>query len=146
MARRGVDRERFSTTYLREGWQLVPWDILSSDPVRSVWYLHIQPPGWNLVLGLVGWMTPASEAFALQLLMAAFGVAGAALAAVLASRLGLGRVAAAMVAVVATIHPEVLLLASKPTYELPVAVLLLAIAVAATFADARPAERSWRSR
>ncbi|MEY3033622.1 MAG: hypothetical protein RLZ86_244, partial [Actinomycetota bacterium] len=40
----------FDASYLNFGWQLVPWDVLSSDPFRSVWFLHVQPPGWNLFL------------------------------------------------------------------------------------------------
>src|SRR5687768_7475998 len=43
--------QRFSTAYLDYGWQLVPWDTLSTRPLQSVWFLHIQPPLWNLSLG-----------------------------------------------------------------------------------------------
>jgi hypothetical protein len=47
--------QKFSTDYLNIGWQLIPWDILSTDPLRSVAYLHVQPPLWNLILGTTAW-------------------------------------------------------------------------------------------
>jgi hypothetical protein len=34
--------------YWRSGpWQLIPRDILSNQPLQSLWYLHVQPPGFN---------------------------------------------------------------------------------------------------
>jgi hypothetical protein len=119
--------QRFSTAYLDYGWQLVPWDVLSTDPIRSVWYLHIQPPGWNLVLGVSAWVSPFTDAITLQALMAAFGAVGAAFAALVARQLGLGEKAAVASSVVAMIHPEVLRGAFEPTYELPIAALLLVV-------------------
>lgn len=126
----------FSTAYLGYGWQLIPWDILSSDPWRSVWYLHVQPPLWNLTLGVPAWVSPFSDAITLQVLLAGFGVAGAVFAALLAERLGVRRRWATLIALGAMVHPEVLKLAFEPTYELAVATLLLAILwAAARYAD-----------
>ncbi|MFZ9864439.1 MAG: hypothetical protein ACO3FR_07890, partial [Ilumatobacteraceae bacterium] len=34
-----VTGQRFDARYLGYGWQLIPWDVLSTDPIRSVWYL-----------------------------------------------------------------------------------------------------------
>lgn len=119
--------QRFDTRYLNFGWQLIPWDILSSNPWSSVWYLHIQPPLWNFVLGVSAWASPASDALTLQAVMFGFGILAAASAATLAERLGLSRRVAVSVALVATVHPEVLKGAFEPTYELPVAALLLAV-------------------
>ena len=139
--------QRFSTAYLGYGWQLVPWDVLSADPLSSVWFLHIQPPLWNLALGLPAWLSPFSDAGTLQVLMFAIGVANAVLAALVAERLGVRRRWATLVALVATVHPEVLKLAFEPTYELAVSALLLALLWAAarladsgtrSAADARP--------
>lgn len=121
----------FSTSYLGFGWQLVPWDILSTDPWRSVWYLHVQPPLWNLALGVPAWLSPVSDAVTLQVLMAALGVAGAVLAALVAERLGVRRRWATVIALVAMAHPEVLKLAFEPTYELAVSTGLLAVLWAA---------------
>lgn len=119
--------QKFDTRYLDFGWQLVPWDILSHAPWSSVWYLHIQPPLWNLVLGVSAWSSPFGDASTLQVVMASFGVLAAASAAALGERLGLRRSTAICVALVATLHPETLKGAFEPTYELPVAALLLLV-------------------
>ena len=122
--------QRFNTDYLNYGWQLIPWDVLSTDPLRSVFYLHIQPPLWNLLLGTTAWMSPFSDRVTLQVLMALIGFAVAWLAAVLGQRLGLSRRVAVIVALIATLHPEVLKGAFEPTYELATAALLLAVLIA----------------
>jgi hypothetical protein len=119
--------QRFDTRYLGYGWQLIPWDVLSADPVRSVWYLHVQPPLWNLFLGGLAWMSPVGDSLTLQAAMAAIGVVGAFLAAELATSFGLSRRWAVVVALVATANPEVLKGAFEPTYELATGVLLMAV-------------------
>ena len=122
--------QRFNTEYLNFGWQLIPWDILSTDPLRSVFYLHIQPPLWNLLLGTTAWVSPFSDRLTLQALMAIIGIAVAWLAAVLARRLGLSRNTAVVAALIATLHPEVFKGAFEPTYELATAGLLLLVLIA----------------
>ena len=122
--------QKFNTDYLNYGWQLIPWDILSTDPLRSVFYLHIQPPLWNLLLGTAAWVSPFSDRLTLQALMAMIGIAVAWLAAVLARRLGMSRNTAVIVALIATLHPEVFKGAFEPTYELATAGLLLVVLIA----------------
>ena len=121
-----VSGQRFDTGYLDYGWQLIPWNVLADDPLRSVWYLHIQPPVWNLVLGLAGWASPFGDRITVQAIMFVIGVAGAVLAARLGGRLGLGSRAATVVALVATANPEVLKGAFEPNYELAVGTLVMA--------------------
>ena len=125
-----ITGQMFNTDYLNFGWQLIPWDILSTDPLRSVFYLHIQPPLWNLLLGTTAWLSPFSDRLTLQVLMAIIGVAVAWLAAVLARRLGLSRNTAVIAALIATLHPEVFKGAFEPTYELATAGLLLLVLIA----------------
>lgn len=120
----------FDNGYLNYGWQLVPWDVLTTDPLRSVWYLHVQPPGWNLFLGLPSWISPWSDRITIQALMFVVGLCVVVLAALLAERIGAGRRTAIAVAVVATLHPEVLKGAFEPNYELGVAALLLGACLA----------------
>jgi len=122
-----VSGQRFDARYLDYGWQLIPWDVLSRDPLASVWYLHVQPPGWNLLLGGAARLSPFSDALTIQALMFVVGVFGVALAARLAEHLGLGTRSAAIVAVVATANPEVLKGAFEPNYELAVGTMLLAV-------------------
>jgi hypothetical protein len=120
-----ISGQRFSTAYLNFGWQLIPWDVLTENPWSSVWYLHIQPPLWNLLLGVAAWASPLSDAVTLQVVMACFGVLAAASAALLGRRIGLGHRTSIIVAIAVTVHPEVLKGAFEPTYELAVAALLL---------------------
>jgi hypothetical protein len=133
--------QRFSTAYLDYGWQLIPWDILSARPLQSVWFLHIQPPLWNLTLGGLAKVSPLSDAITLQALQAAFGAVGAACAATIARRCRLGLGASVAVALVATANPEVLRNAFEPTYELATSTLLLAVVVVLARFTADP---SWR--
>lgn len=119
--------QRFDPRYLGYGWQLIPWDVLSADPLRSVWYLHVQPPLWNLFLGGLARVSPFGDSMTLQVAMAVIGLVGAALAAELARALGLTRRWAVVVALIATANPEVMKGAFEPTYELATGVLLLAV-------------------
>ena len=125
----------FDTGYLNYGWQLVPWDVLTSDPWRSLWYLHVQPPGWNMFLGVPSWISPLSDRVTVQALMLVVALLVVVLAARLAERLGLGRRPAAALALVATLHPEVLKGAFEPNYELGVAALLLVVCLAVVRLD-----------
>jgi hypothetical protein len=122
--------QKFSTDYLNIGWQLIPWDILSTDPLRSVAYLHVQPPLWNLILGTAAWLSPFSDRLTLQALMALIGISVAWLSAALANRLGMSRRASIVVALIATLHPEVFKNVFEPTYELVTAALLLLVLIA----------------
>lgn len=121
--------QRFRTGYLEYGWQLVPWNILVDDPIGSVWYLHIQPPLWNLLLGSTAALSPVSDALTLQVLMMLVGVALAAtVAAVLRPFVGRGTTAVGL-ALLGTLNPEVLHTAFEPTYELGVALLIALVAL-----------------
>lgn len=120
--------QRFETRYLDYGWQLIPWDILSADPWRSLWYLHVQPPLWNATLGVSAWLSPIGDALTLQIVMAGFGVVLAMAGAELAWRLGARRRTAAIAGAAAALHPEILKGAFEPTYELAVAALLVVLA------------------
>lgn len=135
--------QRFSAAYLDYGWQLVPWDTLTADPLGSVWNLHVQPPLWNLVLGLLGWASPISDAVTLLALQAVIGALLAAGCVHLARLLGLSPRAAVTVAVLATVHPEVLKNAFDPTYELVAAMLLVWLTVAVGGSVRQPASRKW---
>ncbi len=132
-----TDRE-FDTSYLNFGWQLVPWDVLTSDPIRSIWFLHVQPPGWNLFLGVPAWLSPLSDRVTVQLLMLGLGLVVVALAATLARELGLGRRPSIAVALVATLHPEVMKGVFEPNYEIGVAALLLGVALAVVRLESKP--------
>jgi hypothetical protein len=119
--------QRFSTQYLDIAWQLIPTEILRADPLRSVWYLHIQPPLWNLTVGGILAWSPAPDAISLQALQFGFGVLAVAMLASLLSRLFGRSWAGAVVATVTMLDPQVLAGAFTPTYELPTTCGLIAV-------------------
>jgi hypothetical protein len=119
--------QRFSTAYLDFAWQLVPTEILRDDPIGSTWYLHIQPPLWNLTIGSVLAWSPFPDAISLQLLQLALGLVLVALLASTLDRLGASRKLATLFAVIATVHPDVIGNAFTPTYELVTATLLVGL-------------------
>ena len=116
--------QRFSIAYLDFGWQLVPWDILVHDPIRSVWYLHTQPPLWNLTLGCLAAVSPFSDRLTLQALQLVIGLLLVAVLPGILRALRVGPLTAVLLALVATLNPEVLGNAFSPTYELAVALLV----------------------
>lgn len=119
--------QRFSTQYLDIAWQLIPTDTLRADPIRSVWYLHIQPPLWNLIVGGVLAWSPAPDAISLQVVQFGFGVLGVALLASLLTRLFGRRWVCVALALFTMLDPQVLSGAFTPTYELPTTCGLIAV-------------------
>ena len=117
----------FSTNFLQYGWQIVPWPTLRSDPFSSVWYLHIQPPVWNLILGCLGRWSPLPIALTLQLVSVGLGALLTGTLAGLLTRIDVPRRWAIIVAVVATVNPPVMRLAFDAQYELFVAVLIVVL-------------------
>ncbi|HTH07130.1 MAG TPA: hypothetical protein VL916_14720, partial [Ilumatobacteraceae bacterium] len=120
--------QRFSTEYLTYGWQLVPFETLRDDPFGSVWYLHTQPPLWNLVIGVVARWSWFPTAISLQLVFAVLGIALAGTLAELARRLGATNALAIGASLVAMLNTEVAAMFFTPQYEMPVALALALIA------------------
>jgi hypothetical protein len=132
----------FSTNFLMYGWQIVPYPTLSSHPLSSIWYLHIQPPLWNLLLGSVGRWSPLSTALSLQLLSLVLGALLAGFLGSLLVRVGVAHRCAVVLALFATLNPPVLRLAFDAQYELAVALGIVVVlwGVAAPMST-RPAHR-----
>ena len=114
----------FSTDYLGYGWQLVPIEVLRADPLGSVWHLHIQPPLFNLLVGLVTWGSPVSDAVSFQVLQLVVGAVLVASIVRILQLIGFGSWWAGGVALVATLNTEVLCNVFIPNYELLVSCLL----------------------
>jgi hypothetical protein len=113
--------------FLDVAWQLAPLDALRAEPLTSTWYLHIQPPLWNLGIGSVLRWSPVPDALSLQLLWFAMVAATVALLADVLHRLSGWRVGAAAVAVVVMCNPQVLTLAYQPAYEVPTTLGLVTV-------------------
>lgn len=120
---------RFDVHWLGETWQVLDPRLLVTDLGRSLWHLHMQPPLFNLFLGLglkIGPLAPGL--FAAVYLLASF------LALVATVRLlrwfGLPAAAALAVAALFYLGPTAVLYENYLFYTWPVAVLLLLAAVA----------------
>jgi len=134
--------ERLATEPLVTQWQLLPLDALADDPISSVWHLHIQPPLWNLAVGVLARWSLFSLAVSLQLLLLASGCALAAAITATLRNLGLGRGWALGLTAIGTLNGGILLAAFRPQYELPVAAMLAGLVWVATIA---PGPRSARA-
>jgi len=119
---------RFDATSFKQLWQLVPYENLVADPFGSVWNLHIQPPVWNLVVGLVGRWSPLPEGISFQLLMLGFGVAAAVLLCDTLRLIGVRAWWAAALTLFAMCEPDVVVNAFEPRYELAVTTGVVAVA------------------
>jgi hypothetical protein len=105
-------------------WQLADLRVLAHDPLGSVWYLHTQPPAYNIVVGLLAWL-------GLPITGSVFAVYVASLAGIalllhgLLVRLGVGPIVAGVIVAVTLLNPSLLATMSISSYETPVALLLI---------------------
>ncbi len=127
---------RFASETLGTLYQYLDPAILEFDLGRSLFYLHAQPPLFNLALGLLLKLFPASFALASSLLMS--GVAFALLSRWSGSfcASGLRSWIAGAVVLAFALSPNFLVYANWLFYTLPVALMLVAGGVAlALYAD-----------
>lgn len=113
-------------TELASSWQLLDLEILSSDPLRGIWYLHTQPPLHNVVIGLVAWspMPLAGTMFVLYagcLLLTAFALQD------LLVRWTVPVSVATGVACLAIADPGLLSTIRIASYEVPLAAMLVGL-------------------
>ena len=121
------------------GYQFVPATELFDAPIGSVWDLHIQPPVWNLVVGVAGGWSPLDADLTLQFVTLALGAGlAAALCALLVARGAPARWAVGLTAV-ATLNAQVMLHAFEPRYDLAVATLTCLL----VWTTARPVGSRW---
>jgi hypothetical protein len=119
---------RFDITGLDYASQLVDPDLLQEELVESLWYLHAQPPGFNLLVGGVLKASPFSDAASLQVVYLALGLVLMYALYDLGRQLRLTPVVSLVVTVVVVCGPVVVLYENWLAYEYPVAVLLVLVA------------------
>jgi hypothetical protein len=117
---------RFDTGPLAFFWQYADFDLLEHDLLRSLWYLHSQPPLYNLWLGLNLKAFSRHLGPAIRLEYLACGLALALLLYALLVRTTARRKLALVLACIVAVSPSVLLYENWLFYEYPVTVLLLA--------------------
>lgn len=134
---------RFDTSPIDNFWQLIDVELLRTDLLRSLFYLHAQPPLFNLFVGvfvrgpLVALLPWTYLAMTLGLQFALYG---------LLTRLGVAVWPAVAVACWFVARPGTLLVESWLMYDLPVTCLLAASAWALAVRcddEASGVDRSW---
>ncbi len=106
-------------TYL----QMLDPHLLETDLLRSIYYTHIQPPAFNLYVGLV-LKAFGREPAVFHILAVVGGCIGAVALQRTLERLGVGTVVAATVAIVFFVSPWVVLPESMLFYDAPLMVIL----------------------
>jgi hypothetical protein len=120
----------FDSSFLPLAQQHLELDHLEHRLLESVWYLHTQPPLFNLLLGLALKLSPFSLPTTMHLLYLALGWALMGMVYVLLRDLAVPRRAAVVVAIVICCGPTVVLYEHWPSYEYPLAVMVTGLAVA----------------
>ncbi|MCU1496636.1 MAG: hypothetical protein JWM47_589 [Acidimicrobiales bacterium] len=123
MVRAGVGMHRDD---LGGSWQLIERHALADDPLGSVWYLHIQPPLHNLVIGSVLRWSPFPAMGTVMALYVLALVAIALLLTDLLSRWRVHPVLAGSATAIAMVNPNLLSTVVVASYEVPVTALVVA--------------------
>lgn len=120
---------RFDERPLASFWQNLDVELLRNDLYRSLFYLHSQPPGWNLYLGLVTKTFPAAHAAAFSMIATALGLALFLGLVSLLRRLGASLFTAVAASTLFVLSPSFVLHEQLLFYAAPLATMLTLSAV-----------------
>lgn len=120
-----------TTEAIRTSWQLIDVSVLETDALTGLWYQHTQPPLFNLVVAttFASWW-PFATMGSLSVFYGLTYVVTAVLLTLLLRRLGVGPVTGGVATVLAVANPTLLTTVSAVSYELPVALILVALVLA----------------
>jgi hypothetical protein len=114
----------FSTQALRSYFQLLDPVLLQRELLKSLWYMHSQPPLFNLLIGLTLKLFPTSWKLVLKLAYAAQGIFIGNVSLWLMLRLGINRFAAMLVAAIFACSPTQVSYENSIFYTVPETFLL----------------------
>ncbi len=103
---------------------------MRSDLVRTLWYLHMQPPGFNLLIGGIVKLFPQSYPQAIEALYIGIGLGIAFALLKLMAVLAVPGLLRTILTALFVISPGVILYENFVLYEYPVLLLLLLAAIA----------------
>lgn len=104
------------------------FELLRSKLLESLFYLHIQPPLFNLFLGLIIKAFPDSYGYAFSAIYLIIGFTLYVLIVLLQVKLGVSRILAILIATLFTVSPSAILFENWLFYTLPLtAILVLSI-------------------
>jgi hypothetical protein len=116
---------RFNANSIRCFPQIVDPELLRSQLLESLFYLHSQPPLFNLILGVGLKLFPTQFGAAMHAVYVTIGLALAATLYALLVRLGIGTWPSAAIAIVLSVSPTFILYENWLYYEYLVAALLI---------------------
>ena len=116
---------RFDASSLPWFWQYVDPALLRLNLAQSLWYLHSQPPAFNLLLGVIVNLFPGHEALPFTACYLVLGLSLAAAMFLLLRELGVPETPNAALAVVYVASPACVLYENWLFYTYPLSVLLL---------------------
>ena len=121
---------RFDASPLTWYWQYIDPQLLKDRLVESLYYLHIQPPLFNLLLGVNLKLFPSSFSAAMHIEYLALGLTATIALYLLLRQFGLSALVSAVLASLSCVAPATLLYENWLFYEYPTMTLLLLAAVA----------------
>ncbi len=117
---------RYDPTLLHHAWQLLDAELLDDHLWESAWYLHMQPPLFNIFVGGLLDLSPLTDATTLEAVWVAMGAGVTALVYDLLRQLGTGRWWAVVATIIICCGPGVVFYEAWFSYEMPVMLLLTA--------------------
>ncbi|MFH1374475.1 MAG: hypothetical protein ABII79_11840 [bacterium] len=121
---------RFDLRPLDYFWQYVDPELLRTNLLQSLYYLHSQPPLFNLFLGTVLKLFPGSETLAFHITFLACGLVLAVSLYLLMARLGVSERLSAILTILLIAGPSAILYENFLFYTYPVAAMLCLSALA----------------
>lgn len=121
---------RFDAGTLEDYWQFIDPVLLKTRLLESLFYLHSQPPLFNLLLGVVLKLAPDHFGAAMHAVYLVLGLILSLAMYLVLVRVGLGRWSSAIVAALLSATPAFLLYENWLFYEYPVVALLVLSAFA----------------
>jgi Dolichyl-phosphate-mannose-protein mannosyltransferase len=119
---------RFDARPLLHYYQFIDPELLKHRLIESMYYLHVQPPGWNLYTGIALKLFPQSYPIAFHIANLVLGLVICWLTYYLMRVLGVSRWIAFALAAWFTVSPGVILFENFMLYEYAVSFLLVAAA------------------
>lgn len=118
----------FDMGFLNTAWQNVDTWLLRNDLFRSIWYLHSQPPFFNLFIGVVLKLFPVYFAGVFQVIFHLLGFVLALCLYFIVRNLSSNRLLSFVVSLFFVLSPSVILFENLFFYDFPVMVVLVVIA------------------
>jgi hypothetical protein len=115
---------RFDATPLNNGYQYIDPDLLRNNLFQSLYYLHSQPPLFNLFLGSILKLFSGNQALAFNLIYLSFGLILSVSIFLIMTRLGLSSKLSAILTTLFMVSPACILYENWLFYTYPIATFL----------------------